>query len=99
MYNLKLIAHKIQKQRRDFPAFKSEDKAKDNTPQGSKKQKSEPKGGKKATKTGMGSKGTGQSSKTKSSSQKVQRSKLTRPMGFKAYELINKGYISEKNPW
>jgi Ca-activated chloride channel family protein len=99
VYNLKLIAEKKQKQRRDFPVFKSEDKAKDSTPQGSKKQKSEPKGSKKVTKTGMGSKASGQSSKTKSSSQKVQPSKLTRPMGFKAYELINKGYISEKNPW
>jgi len=99
VYNLKLIAHKIQKQRRDFPTFKSEDKAKDNTPQGSKKQKSEPKGSKNSTKSGVGSKAFGQSSKTKSSSKKSHPSKLTRPMGFKAYELINKGYISEKNPW
>ena len=99
VYNLKLIAHKIQKQRRDFPTFKSEDREKENTPQGSKKQKTEPKGGKKSTKSGVGSKASGQSSKTKSSSQKSHPSKLTRPMGFKAYELINKGYISEKNPW
>ncbi len=99
VYNLKLIATKKQKQRRDFPAFKCEDKAKEDTPQGSKKQKSVSKGGKKSTKTGMGTKSSGQSSKTKSSSKKIQNSKLTRPMGFKAYELINKGYISEKNPW
>lgn len=99
VYNLSLIAQMKQKQRRDFPAFKSEDKAKDDTPQGSKKQKSVRKGGKKSTKTGMGSKASGQSSKTKSSSKKVQSLQLTRPMGFKAYELINKGYISEKNPW
>ena len=26
-------------------------------------------------------------------------SELSRPLGFKAYELINKGYIDEKKPW
>ena len=99
VYNLKMIALKLQEQRRDFPSFKSEDKEKDNTPQGSKEQKTKPSKNSKSTKTGVGSKGVGKSSKTKKSSSNKEPSKLTRPMGFKAYELINKGYISEKNPW
>ena len=97
-YNLKLIESKKQKQRRDFAAIKSEDKEKKNSPKGSKKQKPNKSGGKSNSKTGMGSKGAGVSSKNKSSS-KAQQSKLTRPIGFKAYELINRGYIDEKTPW
>jgi Ca-activated chloride channel family protein len=99
VYNLKLIVKKIDQQRRDFPAFKSEDKAKENTPQGSDKKKNENKGSKKSTKTGVGSKAQGSSSKTKSNTKKVNSSKITRPLGYKAYELINKGYIDEKTPW
>jgi Ca-activated chloride channel family protein len=100
VYNLKMIALKIQEQRRDFPSFKSDDKERENTPQGSKEQKAtNPSKNSKSTKTGVGSKGVGKSSKTKKSSSSKEPSKLTRPMGFKAYELINKGYISEKNPW
>jgi len=30
---------------------------------------------------------------------KQEKSRLTRPLGYKAYELINKGYIDEKTPW
>ncbi len=98
-YNLKLIASKKQEQRRDFAAIKSEEKEKENSPQGDKEQKANKSGGAKAkSKTGMGSKGSGKSSKTKAGS-KTQNAKLTRPMGFKAYELINRGYISEKTPW
>lgn len=99
MYNLKLIAKKEQKQRRDFPAFKSEDKAKENTPQGSDKKKNDKSGSKKSTKTGTGSKAQGSSSNKKSDIKNVKSSKLTRPLGYKAYELINKGYIDEKTPW
>ena len=39
-------------------------------------------------------------SNTKSGSQKSKTKRaLTRPLGYKAYEMINKGYIDEKNPW
>jgi Ca-activated chloride channel family protein len=99
MYNLKFISKKEQRQRRDFPAFKSEDKAKDDTPQGSDKKQNDKSGTKKSTKTGVGSKSQGSSSNTKSDIKSVKSSKLTRPLGYKAYELINKGYIDEKNPW
>jgi len=30
---------------------------------------------------------------------KNSRTKVTRPLGYKAYELINEGYIHEKKPW
>ncbi len=35
----------------------------------------------------------------KSGKKTDQKKKLSRPLGYKAYELINKGYINEKNPW
>ncbi len=42
--------------------------------------------------------------KAKSQKQQTQKGRgkrktLHRPLGFKAYELINKGYIDEKHPW
>ncbi len=30
---------------------------------------------------------------------KSGKKKISRPLGYKAYELINKGYINEKKPW
>jgi Ca-activated chloride channel family protein len=83
LYNLRLISFKKDKNRRDFPAFHSKDKAKEDTPQGSKSKKSKPK----------------QDSKTKKTEAKVVKPSFKRPLGFKAYELINKGYIDEKQPW
>lgn len=39
------------------------------------------------------------SRKQQSSKGKGKRKKVSRPLGYKAYELINKGYIDEKEPW
>jgi len=40
-----------------------------------------------------------QSKKGKQGKSSSTPSKLSHPLGFKAYELINKGYIHEKRPW
>ena len=40
-----------------------------------------------------------QKQKKKGSGGKGKRQKVSRPLGYKAYELINKGYIDEKKPW
>lgn len=100
VYNLKMIADKTSKQRRDFPAFKSEDIAREDTPKGLDKQQKEQDGGKMQTQSGVNS-AAGQSSdaQSKELKQRVSPSKLTRPLGYKAYELINQGYIDETNPW
>ncbi len=40
-----------------------------------------------------------QKQKKKGSEGKGKHQKASRPLGYKAYELINKGYIDEKKPW
>jgi Ca-activated chloride channel family protein len=39
------------------------------------------------------------SQKQKQGRGKGKRKNVSRPLGYKAYELINKGYIDEKEPW
>lgn len=42
---------------------------------------------------------SGKSKNAKQGDSSSSPSELSRPLGFKAYELINKGYIDEKKPW
>lgn len=84
IYNLKVISFIQRKNRKDFVSFHSGDKERANTPQESKKKKAKKK-------------------KDEKNSQKLDKKKIEqsykRPLGYKAYELINKGYIDEKKPW
>ena len=45
------------------------------------------------------SKAEGKGNASKKGDDASAPSQLSRPLGFKAYELINKGYIDEKKPW
>ena len=45
------------------------------------------------------SQSAGKTKESKSGEDASAPSKLSRPLGYKAYELINKGYIDEKKPW
>ena len=45
------------------------------------------------------SRSSGKAKESKTGEDASAPSKLSRPLGFKAYELINKGYIDEKKPW
>jgi Ca-activated chloride channel family protein len=100
LYNLKLIDTKIQRKRKNLPALKSEDEVKNKKDKIEKdSNKDQSRGGKKSKKTGVGEKAQGLNSSAKSITKKVNPSKITRPLGYKAYELINRGYIDEKTPW
>ncbi len=55
---------------------------------------------KQSDKEGFASKDTkSNKQKQKATQGKGKRRKVSRPLGYKAYELINKGYIDEKKPW
>ena len=55
---------------------------------------------KQSDKEGFASKDTkSNKQKQKATQGKGKRQKVSRPLGYKAYELINKGYIDEKKPW
>jgi Ca-activated chloride channel family protein len=56
------------------------------------------KGGSSKQKSSLSSSGAGSQTKTKANSPSY-RSKNQYQMGYKAYELINKGYTNETNPW
>lgn len=100
VYNLTKIMPFQDRSRKDFAAFFSEDKAKQETPQGSQKQKTKPqKEGTRQMQTGLGESAQGVSSKQKSDTKRQAPSKQTRPMGYKAYEMINEGYMHEEKPW
>jgi Ca-activated chloride channel family protein len=98
--NLRLIYKKKTKQRRDFPAFHSPDKDRKDTPQGNnKKQQKNNSTGKKSNQEGASSQAKGKSNKQKTATSNSQAGKLSHPLGYKVYELINKGYLDEKTPW
>ncbi len=101
LVNLHLIHNLKTKQRRDFPAFHSPDKDRKDAPQGSdkKKQTKNNSAGKKSMQEGAGSQAKGTSNNQKKASAQSQARKLSHPLGYKAYELINKGYLDEKTPW
>jgi len=103
VHNLKLIIAKSTKHR-DMPASKSKEEADKNaktakkdtkTPKSKKNSKSNSK------RSSLGSKGEGsKTSKHKSkSASSNNKATLTHPLGYKAYDTINKGYIDEKKPW
>jgi len=71
-----------------------DDKKSDDTKENSK-------GGKSNQKALSSSSGAGEmkKSKNKSNSSKIKNSKNQYQMGYRAYELINKGYTNESNPW
>ncbi len=55
---------------------------------------------KKSDKAGFASKERKSDTQKEQATQgKGKREKVRRPLGYKAYELINKGYIDEKKPW
>lgn len=102
LYNLNLIKDKKTKQRRDFAAVASKDKRRKNTPQGNnkkqKKNKNQKSGGKKSMQNSQGTPAQGKANQKKSTTA-TQKGTLTHPLGYKAYERINQGYLDEKTPW
>ncbi|MCH9813235.1 MAG: VWA domain-containing protein [Epsilonproteobacteria bacterium] len=101
LYNLKHIVLLTTKKRGDFPAFKSSDHAQQNRPEGQDKQHKRKEGGKMQTQAAASASTGGQKSDVKSTQKTTQLTPkhVHRPLGYKAYELINQGYINEKNPW
>ena len=103
IHNLHLIEAQKSRQRRDFAAVASSDKEKKDAPTGNnkkQKKKNETKsGGKKSMQQGAGSSAKGTSNQKNSSASTQKNSTLAHPLGYKAYELINKGYLDEKTPW
>jgi len=103
LHNLKLIIAKTTKHM-DMPASKSKERA-DKNAKSAKKDTKTPKSKKNSKsnskRTSFGEKG-GSSKTTKHKSKSAnsnQKATLTHPLGYKAYDTINKGYIDEKKPW
>jgi len=80
---------------------KNSSKKTDNQKDDKKNENENSKGGKSNQKALSASSGAGdmKKSKNKSNSAKIKKSKNQYQMGYKAYELINKGYTNESNPW
>ncbi len=102
LFNLKLIANK-KDPRRDNLAAKSKEQTNKTAPTGKNQNKSQTKKSQKRAKSSQNRSQT--SSKNNTSSKKSQAQKSTskgsfsRPLGYKAYDTINRGYIDEIHPW
>jgi len=80
---------------------KNSSKKTDNQKDDKKNENENSKGGKSNQKALSASSGAGdmKKNKNKSNSIKIKNSKNQYQMGYRAYELINKGYTNESNPW
>jgi Ca-activated chloride channel family protein len=99
-YNLYKIIN-LHTSRRDFPAAKTKEQNDKNTPQGKNNTKNQKKKSKGSGKN-QGSKSATSNSNTqekKRSSSSSSSGTFSHPLGYKAYDTINKGYIDEKKPW
>jgi Ca-activated chloride channel family protein len=100
-YNLYHIINK-HTSRRDFPASKTKEQNDKSTPEGKNSTKNQKKGSN-GSRNNQGSKSSTTTSNTKKqkrdSGKSTSSSTFSHPLGYKAYDTINKGYIDEKKPW
>lgn len=97
--NLRLIADKKTEQKRDFLNFQTKNKAPNKAEnERDKKSKERQSSSGKPQQQGAGKAGDSKAN-NRDSHAATQASKLTHPLGYRAYELINKGYLDEKTPW
>ena len=88
--------------RRDFPASKTKEQNNKNRPQGKNSTKNQKKNSN-GSRNNQGSKSATATSNRKNqkrdSSSSSTNGTFSHPLGYKAYDTINKGYVDEKKPW
>ena len=88
--------------RRDFPASKTKEQNNKNRPQGKNSTKNQKKNSN-GSRNNQGSKSATATSNRKNqkrdSSSSSTSGTFSHPLGYKAYDTINKGYVDEKKPW
>ncbi len=100
IHNLKLIIFK-KDPRRDNPAAKSKAQQSKDAPTAKNQTKNHKKSSTKHKNfaNSKSSKQSSQKSKSSDSKKSIGDKKLSHPLGYKAYDMINRGYIDEKKPY
>lgn len=106
-YNLSLLYKLSLKEKIDvsamMPKKDSHKSIKDSQQSNTKKDESKSSSSKSNQKAGESSAGSSSAENKKEYQEKLEKSdkinKSQYKIGYKAYELINKGYINEKHPW
>lgn len=103
LYNLNLLVKlhlKSAKVQKNTQVQKEKKSKKSSAKKGNSKKQSNKKGSKReSSQSANGASNNQQKYKTKITKKQYHKKKANYKMGYKAYEIINKGYTNEKEPW